>query len=113
MDMTGLGLGQQAPKETAGHETYNGERGVGCGAEFGASDIYTGACRVPAHERHIRFQEQKSVSVEIARDEGTENRSSPLQACFVWVHSHNLTCPFVLCCGDQAHALAPRVSEAS
>jgi hypothetical protein len=91
MDTTKSGIAQQASKETAGDETYDGEPGLECEVEISSSSHHTGACSVSAHERHIRFQELKAISVQITRDHGKEDRSYPLQARSFAVYIHKIS----------------------
>src|SRR6266403_127181 len=78
MGMTKFGLSQHVSQETANDEEQDGDsRRNGC-VESALADLKAGACRVPAHERHIGLQEKKSVSVQITRHGGDQDRHGPL-----------------------------------
>src|SRR6266496_4756069 len=81
MGMTKFGLSQHVSQETANDEEQDGDsRRNGC-VESALANLKAGACRVPAHERHIGLQEKKSVSIQITRHGGDQDRHGPLCPC--------------------------------
>ena len=54
----------------------------------------TSACRVPAHERDIRLQEKKTVSVDIAGDSRKRNCPQPLHPPVGPVQGDHIAPPF-------------------
>src|SRR5258705_6806978 len=78
MGMTKFGLSQNVSQETASDEEQDGDsRWNGC-VVSALANLKARTCRVPAHERHIGLQEKKSVSIQITRHGGNQDRHGPL-----------------------------------
>src|SRR5258705_10271016 len=88
MGMTKFGLSQHVSQETANDEEQDGDsRRNGC-VESALANLEAGACRVPAHERHIGLQEKESVSIQITRHDGNQDRHGPLRSCLTPMPDH-------------------------
>src|SRR5208337_67221 len=78
MGIAQFGLSNEVSQETAGHEEHDGYCGRQGGFEIALSALQSGESRVSAHEGDIGFHKKKSVTVQIAGDQGKEDGRCPL-----------------------------------
>jgi hypothetical protein len=79
--MAQFGLNQCVSQETASDEKHDSDSRWNGSVESTLANLKAGTCRVPAHERHIGLQEKKSVSIQITRHDGNQDRHGPLCLC--------------------------------
>jgi hypothetical protein len=66
-------LTDEVSQETTSNEGQDGYSGRQDGMKTGLSSPEAGNSRIPAHERDVNSQEKKSISIQIASDQGKED----------------------------------------